>query len=82
MVGLLFPSPGDAPNPQIEPISTMSPALAGGFFTTEPPGKPLRNVYVLFINKRTKKESKINTNLHYRLENFKVSVLFPLLLPV
>ena len=36
--GLPFPSPGDLPNPGIEP---MSPALAGGFFTTEPPGKPL-----------------------------------------
>ena len=31
--GLLFP-PGDLPNPGIEPAS---PALAGGFFTTEPP---------------------------------------------
>ena len=33
-----FPSPGDLPNPEIKPTS---PALAGGFFTTEPPGKPL-----------------------------------------
>ena len=32
-----FPSPGDFPNPGIEPVSS---ALAGGFFTTEPPGKP------------------------------------------
>ena len=31
-----FPSPGDLPDPGIEPTS---PALAGGFFTTEPPGK-------------------------------------------
>ena len=38
--GLLFPSPGDLPNLGIEPTSLMSPALAGGFFTTEPPGKP------------------------------------------
>ena len=29
----------DFPRPGIEP---MSPALAGGFFTTEPPGKPLK----------------------------------------
>ena len=36
-VGLPFPSPGDLPNPGFEP---MSPALAGRFFTTEPPGKP------------------------------------------
>ena len=27
-------------NPGIEPMSPESPALAGGFFTTEPPGKP------------------------------------------
>ena len=34
---LPFPSPGDLPNPGINPAF---PALAGGFFTTEPPGKP------------------------------------------
>ena len=28
------PPPGDLPNPGIEPASLMSPALAGGFFTT------------------------------------------------
>ena len=35
--GLPFPSPGDLPDPGIKP---ESPALAGGFFTTEPPGQP------------------------------------------
>ena len=38
--GLPFPSPGDLQDPGTEPISLASPALAGGFFTTEPPGKP------------------------------------------
>ena len=33
--GLPFPSPGDLPDPGIEP---ESPALTHGFFTTEPPG--------------------------------------------
>ena len=33
---LLLPSPGDLPNPGIEPGSLT---LAGRFFTTEPPGK-------------------------------------------
>ena len=37
--GLPFPSPGHLPHLVIEPTS---PALAGGFFTTEPPG----NVYL------------------------------------
>ena len=35
--GLPFPPPGDLPDPEIQP---SSPALAGGFFTTEPPRKP------------------------------------------
>ena len=34
---LPFPSPGDLPNPGIKPVSL---ALAGGFCTTEPQGKP------------------------------------------
>ena len=38
--GLLFPSPRYLPDPRIEPKSLMSPALAGGFFTAVPPGKP------------------------------------------
>ena len=33
--GLLFPSPGDLPNPGIKP---KSPALAGRLFTTQSPG--------------------------------------------
>ena len=32
--GLSFLPPGDLPNPGIKPMSLMSPALAGGFFTT------------------------------------------------
>ena len=35
--GLPFPAPEDLPYPGIEPTS---PALAGRFSTTEPPGKP------------------------------------------
>ena len=32
--------PGDLPNSGIEPSSLVSPALAGGFFTTELPSNP------------------------------------------
>ena len=32
--GLPFPTPGDLPDPGIEPESLMSPTLVGGFFTT------------------------------------------------
>ena len=51
--GLPFPSPGDLPHPGIEP---ESPALAGGFFTAEPPGKPYSNTKEL-KKKGRKKET-------------------------
>ena len=35
--GLPFPPPGDLSDPGIEPVSPAFPALADGFFTTEPP---------------------------------------------
>ena len=35
--GLPFPTPWDLSDPEIEPAS---PALAGRFFTSAPPGKP------------------------------------------
>ena len=38
--GLLFPTPGDLPDPRIESASLASPALAGRFFTVVPCGKP------------------------------------------
>ena len=40
--GLPFLTPGNLPDPGIEPKSLVSPALAGRFFTTELPGKPLK----------------------------------------
>ena len=48
---LPFPSPGDLPNPGIKSVSLMSPALAGGFFTTsvswkaQAPGK-IKNILI------------------------------------
>ena len=38
---LPFLSPGDIPDPGIEPESPASPALADRFFSTESPGKPI-----------------------------------------
>ena len=39
--GLPVSSPGNLPDPGIEPAS---PALAGGFFTPEPPGKHILSI--------------------------------------
>ena len=36
-----FPSPGDLPNPGMEPASLAPHALADGVLTTAQPGKPL-----------------------------------------
>ena len=44
--GLPFPSPGDLPNPGIEP---GSPALQADSLPTDPPGKPQTNT-VLYGN--------------------------------
>ena len=50
--GLPFPSPGDLPDPGIEPVSFISPALAGRFFitsTTWVPSYPCQH-YIFFKN--------------------------------
>ena len=44
--GLPFPIPGDLPDPGIEPVS---PAVAGGFFTTKPPRKLHLRVLLLLL---------------------------------
>ena len=53
--GLPFPSPGDLPKPGTE---SGSSALAGRFFTTEPPGKPLKTSLVvrMSVNPRGSRE--------------------------
>ena len=44
--GLPFPPTRNLSDPVIEPMSPTSPALAGGFFTIEPPGQPyIRYIY-------------------------------------
>ena len=37
-------NPKDLPDPGIEPACLASPALADGFFTTAPPGKPKNGI--------------------------------------
>ena len=51
-VGCHLPTPGDLPDPGIEPKSHVSPALGGVFFTTEPLEiyyifKALKNMYTV-----------------------------------
>ena len=63
--GLSFPPPEDLLDPWTEPTSPVSPALAGRFFTAEPPGKLLNKYYLnrkIKIKKKKKKSSHIHTH--------------------
>ena len=54
-MGKPFSTPGDLPDPGIEPTSLLSPALAGGFFATSATWGHLGafkcSILKLFINK-------------------------------
>ena len=56
--GLAFPSPGDLPDPGIEP---KSPVFSGGFLTAEPPRKPLYFYYPYFMTSCSGKNIFYNT---------------------
>ena len=56
--GLPFPSPGDLPNPGIEP---GSPALQADTLTSEPPGKP----------KPDKSNTQKKTKATHKKENYR-----------
>ena len=45
--GLPCPTPGDLPHPVKEPVSFMSPALAGGFFTNSTIWEALWSTYTI-----------------------------------
>ena len=48
--GLPFPTLGDLPDQGIKPKSLASPALAGRFFITAPPGKPINRLHISKYN--------------------------------
>ena len=60
---LPFFTPGDLPKSGIKPTSPAAspvcPALSGGFFTTEPPGKPIIKLK-LFKKKKKKLFNTVN----------------------
>ena len=59
-----IPPPRDLPGPGIEPPSIAFPALAGRFFTTVPPGKPIHfykwfSMMLLSLSRNRPKTGKI-----------------------
>ena len=66
---LPFPSPWSPPDPGIKPVS---PALADGFFITEPPEKPCQFLLILTLTTLTSlsKEEKVkNKEFTLKSEN-------------
>ena len=70
--GFPLPPPGDLPNPQIKSKSPVAPALVGGFFTSEPPGKwdsrdwQLNAVWGSGLNYKTEKDrGKMDKNTSF-----------------
>ena len=61
--GLPFPPLGDLPDLGIESVSPEPPALAGGFFTTARPGKPLLCVYYVYFAKIFEKFLLLKTEI-------------------
>ena len=70
--GLRFPSPGDLPNPGIEPASFMSPALAGRFFTTSTTSAPQRS---------TNNIPAVTLGVGFELERSQEKLIFAAALP-
>ena len=66
--GLPFPSPGDLPYPGIK---LVSPALAGTFLTTGPPGKPHSGVEMGLAEKNF-----YSLKVFLLLEAFQISFIY------
>ena len=62
-IKLPFPPPGNLPTPGIESASLVTPALAGGFFITAPPGKPTFPVLCLIDPKSRKVLTELGSYL-------------------
>ena len=73
--GLPFPPPGE--DPGIKPTSPVSPALAGGFFATEPPEKPQGNLPKVYNIRKYRVESKVESELEKKPQ-FKTTTILPL----
>ena len=58
--GLLCSSPGDLPDPGMEPTSLLSPALAGRFFTTRAT-REAPQIIILGSNQDSKDSSMYNS---------------------
>ena len=71
--GMSFPSPGALPDLGIEPGSPASPALAGGFFTIQPAGKPSVLTTALENNLRSSISYTLKYDINFDSKSMKLS---------
>ena len=74
--GLPFPPSGNLPNPRIEPVPLMSPALRGRFFTTSATWKVLKYSFAVNLNCILEKACK--KNLQEEIHPHTYTPAFPL----
>ena len=81
--GLPFPTPGNLPDPGIEPVSPEAPALAGRFFTTESPGSPWRDLVVINSSSKLKHHlmSRSRTDIDSQTTHVTASLWFRFSVP-
>ena len=79
--GLPCPPPGDLPNPGIEPMSLMSPALASGFFTTSATWEAHSHIYCSIIYNRQEVDTTWVHQWTYHGTTREFSTPFPLSSP-
>ena len=78
--GLPCCPPGDTPDPWIQAVTLMSPALAGGFFTTSATWEALLwssnsfNVFQKFLRCKNELNLSINTYIHTHTYAHKSSI--------
>ena len=75
--GLPFHPPGDLPDQGIKPVTVESLALAGRFFITAPPGKPV--IYILLfhlfsVSKKGRKKVDEKSNFLFNVHTGKCFV--------
>ena len=69
---LLAPIPGDLSDSGMEPTSFVSPVLAGGFFTTAPPGKPSWSLVIHFYLYLASASFPFSLNVYITTRNSKI----------
>ena len=77
---LLFPSPGDLPDPGIKPVSPEAPALQTDSLSLSHQGSPLSLRFINFISLANNQFWASYSYLHFLFHQYLLSIIFCFLL--